>query len=404
MKRGGSSGEARLRPRHNRACFQDGTHVKIIDRYVLGMFVKNYLIAFMVLIGMYIALDMVFNFASLTSTNQPGGNSSIWRLMFDIGNYYFYQSFFFYVQLSGMIAVMAASFTVMRLSRFNEMTALLAAGIPILRVAITVILAGVVLNLVLLPIDQEILIPNMIPQLIREHSDIHENAVKSFSVYMMRDGKGNLFNASRYLPPTKKTPAMADYLDVIERDAKLLPIGHILARSAVYDPHSRRWILTGGWSTPLNLAEDQLQAPKPTPVATYATDITPEDIGLNLGRDYIQLLSTQRLNQLLDMKRYGTLDLLRTKHERIAQPIVNVILLLLAVATVLTREPGAMKSSLAKCLIWSTACMALVFVTYQMAVSPPNSQMLNFWPALMAWTPIFVFGPVAVDLLYKVKT
>jgi len=31
------------------------------------MFVKNYLISFMVLIGMYIALDMVFNFGNLNA-------------------------------------------------------------------------------------------------------------------------------------------------------------------------------------------------------------------------------------------------------------------------------------------------------------------------------------------------
>jgi lipopolysaccharide export LptBFGC system permease protein LptF len=378
--------------------------LKIIDRYVLGMFVKNYLISFMVLIGLYIALDMVFNFASLTQPNQSAPDISIWRLIFDIGDYYFYRSFFFFVQLSGMIAVVAASFTVMRLSRFNEMTALLAAGMPILRVALTVMVAGVVLNLVLLPIDQELLIPGMIPQLIREHSDVHESGVKSFSVYMMRDGRGNLFNASRYRPPTAKTPAIVDYLDVIERDENLLPVGHILARTGVWSSRAKSWILTDGWYTPLNIPKDQLQTPRPSPVRAYSTDITPEDIGLNLGKDYIQLLSTRRLNQLLDMKRYGTLDLLRTKHMRIAQPIINVILLLLAVATVLTREPGTLKASLMKCLILSSLCMACVFVTYQMAASPPSKDLVNFWPALMAWTPIFIFGPVAVHMLDKVKT
>ena len=42
----------------------------------------------------------------------------------------------------------------MRLSRFNELTALLAAGIPLLRIAAPVILVAVVLNGLLL-VDQE---------------------------------------------------------------------------------------------------------------------------------------------------------------------------------------------------------------------------------------------------------
>ena len=39
--------------------------MKILDRYVLVTFLKNYLISFMVLVGLYILLDLVFNFDEL---------------------------------------------------------------------------------------------------------------------------------------------------------------------------------------------------------------------------------------------------------------------------------------------------------------------------------------------------
>ena len=39
--------------------------MKILDRYILLSFLKNYLISFMVLIGLYVVLDMVFNFDEL---------------------------------------------------------------------------------------------------------------------------------------------------------------------------------------------------------------------------------------------------------------------------------------------------------------------------------------------------
>src|SRR3954451_17655255 len=102
--------------------------MRIIDRYVLFSFVKNYLISFMVLIGMYIVLDMVFNFddlAGLKSTNTSGDVLKVWETLRNIADYYFYQSFLFFVQLSGIIPLVAAAFTLMRLSRFNELTALL---------------------------------------------------------------------------------------------------------------------------------------------------------------------------------------------------------------------------------------------------------------------------------------
>ena len=36
--------------------------MKILDRHVLLSFLKNYLISFMVLIGLFVTLDMVFQF------------------------------------------------------------------------------------------------------------------------------------------------------------------------------------------------------------------------------------------------------------------------------------------------------------------------------------------------------
>ena len=111
--------------------------MRIIDRYVILSFVKNYVISFMVLVGMYVVLDMVFNFNNLVDFHPQAtsGMESVFGALYDIVDYYFYQCFLIFVHLSGIIPVVAAAFTLMRLSRFNELTALLAAGIPLLRIA-----------------------------------------------------------------------------------------------------------------------------------------------------------------------------------------------------------------------------------------------------------------------------
>jgi len=378
--------------------------MKIIDRYVLGSFVKNYLISLMVLLGMYVALDMVFNFGNLTQSLSSSESYTIWRMIYDIGNFYFYKAFLFFVQLSGMIAVVAAAFTMMRLSRFNEMTALLAAGMPMYRVAMPVILAGVVLNVILLPIDQEVIIPKMIPKLMREHGDVHESTLRMYPVNMMEDPNGGLFNAARYAPPKGSSPARIEYLDVIERDSNFRPVLHVYADQAVWNAKLKRWDLTNGYSVPIAPPEEQVTQAKATPEAWYSTSMTPDEIALNLGKDYIQLLPLQKINQLLSLNRYGTIDLLRAKHLRVAQWLLNVFLLLLAISTVLTREPGRLKSAAFKCLVLSSLCMGSVFVTYQMAATPPTPDLVNLWPALMAWMPIFIFGSLSVFLMSQVKT
>jgi lipopolysaccharide export LptBFGC system permease protein LptF len=378
--------------------------MKIIDRYVLSLFVKNYLISFMVLLGMYISLDMVFNFGNLTQTTATGETLSVGRIIGDILDFYFYKSFFFFVHLSGMIAVVAAAFTLMRLSRFNELTALLAAGTPLYRIAMPVILVGVVLNIILLPIDQEIVIPRMIPKLMREHNDIHETAVHTYTVRMMEDSNGDLFNAAWYSPPKNNSPATIQYLDIIKRDNHLNPTEHIYADDAAWNDNAKQWDLTNGFSVPITSPDKQTSMGHATPLKFISSSMAPDEIALNLGKDYIQLLPLTKLDQLLSLKRYGTIDLLRTKDLRVATWLLNVFLILLAISTVLTREPGKLKSSAFRCLLLTGLCMGSVFLTYQMAATPPNPDLINLWPALMAWTPIFIFGPLSVFLMSQVKT
>src|SRR5256714_9219908 len=172
--------------------------MKILDRYVLWSFIRNYLLSFMVLIGLYIVLDMVFNFdelADVRGSTGSGGVDAMLGTVTAIFDYYYHQSFLFFVQLSGIIPVVAAAFTLMRMSRFGELTALLAAGVPLLRVAAPIIIASVVLNALLI-MDQELVIPGMIPKLARSHDEMHTGS-KHFAVQAIQDETGALLYAAR---------------------------------------------------------------------------------------------------------------------------------------------------------------------------------------------------------------
>src|SRR5262245_3968472 len=103
----------------------------------------------MVLIGLYIVLDMVINFDELAEVQNRGGGGGVEStlvLIRGLVDYYFYQSFLIFAHLSGVIPIVAAAFTLIRMQRFNELTASLAAGVPLLRTAMPIILAAVVLN------------------------------------------------------------------------------------------------------------------------------------------------------------------------------------------------------------------------------------------------------------------
>src|SRR5258706_10489162 len=96
--------------------------MKILDRYVIATFLKNYFIALFVLIGMYVTLDMVFNFDELVQVQDraavTGGGDSALVVIKAAANYYFYQLFTNFVQLSSMIPLVAAAVSLVPFSRF----------------------------------------------------------------------------------------------------------------------------------------------------------------------------------------------------------------------------------------------------------------------------------------------
>ena len=193
--------------------------MKILDRYILWSFLKNWLISFMVLVGMYMVLDMVFNFDELVAI-KPGAagaataSNTLWSVLAKIGDFYFFQSFLFFNHLSGIIPVVAAAFTLMRLSRFNELTAVMAAGVPLLRVAMPIILAGVVLNGLVI-VNQELVIPNLTDKLSRERDDLVGSTGVTFPLRAMQDDHNSLLFAARYTPAKDNAPPELLYVDVL---------------------------------------------------------------------------------------------------------------------------------------------------------------------------------------------
>lgn len=379
--------------------------MRIIDRYVFSSFLRNYLISFMVLIGMYVVLDMVFHFDELVdvdATADTGALANTLGMLWNVVDYYFYQSFLFFVHLSGIIPVVAAAFTLLRLSRFGELTALLAAGVPLLRVAAPIIIASVVLNALLI-VDQELVIPAMVPKLSRSHGEMHTGS-KHVAVQAIQDENNALLYAARYIPPGPQNRGVATMqdIDVLERNERFITAAKISATKAEWDATLGGWRLEGAVRIAQLLPDQRPVREEPT---LWRTSITPQEIDLYRNTDFLELLSTERINELLTrQKSFGAANLLRMKHSRFTQPIMNVILLLLAIPCVLTREPGKLKQGATICLLLMGLAMGSIFLCQQIANTPPNPELAAQWPAIMAWVPILLFGPLSVFLLDRVKT
>lgn len=378
--------------------------MKILDRYVILSFLRNYLVSFLVLVGMYIVLDMIFNFDELVEINEKAevsGLKAMGAFLLYAGDFYLYQVPLYFKHLAGIIPVVAAAFTLMRMIRFNELSALLSSGVPLLRVAMPIILASIVLQ-GLVWVDQEYLIPSIIPKLIRSHD--HKNRVdtKSYEIQALRDDAGGKVFAGRYFP--NQDPPRIVAFDVVYQDENYRPTAHIRADEAVWDQSQGRWRLTGGVLS-TNITRYRTEPLRTEPIAFYK-GVTPTQIRLFRSGSFVDLLSTRAIDELLDSPSvsYGRADLLRVKHTRAAQFLVNIILLLLAISAVLTREPAQLKLATTRCVILCGGCLSMVFGAQELTGKLPIALAGDQWPALVAWLPIFIFGPVAVWLLDRVKT
>src|SRR5437879_5173428 len=290
--------------------------MKILDRYISAGFLKNYLLSFMILVGLYVMLDMLFNFDNLMAVQTREGLSgvdTIWPLLKTIADYYFYQVFMIFVTLSGIIPVVAAAFTLMRMSRQNELSAILSAGVHLLQLARPIIIVAVILNAFLL-VDQELVIPAMIPKLTRSHNEAGKETTNGFPIESMQDENGNLLLAAKYYPDPDH-PYMVK-LTIVQRNEEYQARAQITAERADWEPRANggQWKLSGA------LMMTGLE-PGGTPKVNanynepYKGSITPEEIALYRSRDYVNLLSTERINQLLNRRlSYGANQLLRVKH------------------------------------------------------------------------------------------
>ena len=183
---------------------------------------------------------------------------------------------------------------------------------------------------------------------------------------------------------------------------RLMTFAKITAKKAEWDPRLGAWRLEGATRLAQLLPD---QRPVREDIDVWRTSITPQEIDLYRNTDFVELLSTERINELLERpKSFGAANLQRVKHSRFTQPIMNVILLLLAIPCVLTREPGKLKRGATLCLLLIGLAMGSIFLCQQIANTPPTPEIAAHWPAIMAWVPIFLFGPLSVFLLDRIKT
>lgn len=366
-----------------------------LDRYIARMFLSGFAILLAVGIGMYIISDLLVNIDEFTrDVTLPLG-----QVMLKIADFYGCNIALYYRQLAGPVMAIAAAFTLGTLLRNNELTAITAAGIPLQRVAAPIIVCA--LGLVTLwVVNSEVIIPSLSAKIARVHGDVLKE--QTFGLYAVRDENNAILFALEFFP---QRGALRNVY-IVEPDAELgEPRNLIQADGAYWDAASHTWVLERGLRMEISSPDSRrglTALNRPEVVHEYAFSLSPGELLMRRDAQWSDYMSIGQLNHLLQSKNLPNRPMVKnSRHARLIQPLVQLVLLLLAMPALLTRERENVLAAGGRALLWTGSFYIAAFVAQGfLGIESTN----EFTAAAIMWAPIFLFGSAAVVLLGNLRT
>ncbi|MCD4830638.1 MAG: LptF/LptG family permease [Anaerohalosphaeraceae bacterium] len=367
--------------------------MKTLDKYVVKNFLTGYAIAFLVLMGLRIMIDLFVNIDEFTENIDMGTMAVLKNVVV----YYSRQSVLYYRNFSGMITVVAAVFSLGKMTRDNELVAVMASGMSLKRLIAPIVFLSVFFT-GLHVIDQEIIIPPMADKLVRSHDVIDQEL--SYDMWFISDGQGNLFCSPKFnvsesimIDPTIITRKLRP--DSIVWDVA----GIIKADSAHYDFDTTSWILENGI---FQSVSREVNGQSYRAVDAWVSDLTPKDIPVRRKSAHMDLLSSYDLVKLARQSPKDLARLYAQKNFRVTDPVINLVMLMISLPLLVCRDPKGMKSAIIISFALTSLCYILTFVCKIFAGETVFIE--RSLPELWAWLPVFVFLPIAFIEFDAMKT
>ncbi|MFT5527163.1 MAG: lipopolysaccharide export system permease protein [Pirellulaceae bacterium] len=374
----------------------------IIDRYLLRLFFRVLLICFCSLTGLFIVID---SFGNLEEFLTQGEQQGLMRVLVD---YYGARSLTFFDRTSSLLILIAAMFAVTWLNRSNEMTALIAAGISQRRIIIPLILAGLGVT-ILAAVNREVGIPQVRDKLTRSAQNWAGTNGTTFEprfdnmTDLLIGGQNAFGDKKRIAHPSIGLPPALNGLGT-----------QIVAENAFYQDetadHPKGYLLDRVES-PLSLLEQpSIYMDEKTVIYTPIDAPWLEEHQCFVASDltFDELAATQTIRQFSSTKQlimglhnpsldYGA-DTRVTIHARIVQPMLDMILLILGLPIVLTRE----NRNIFIAAGWGFLLVGGFFIVIMTCHALGANYLLN--PTLSAWLPLAIFAPIAAFNIHKIDS
>ncbi len=389
--------------------------MRILDRERYWSFVKAYFICFVALVGLYVVIDAFSNLDEFEEVSD-----STLHLFRNMGRYYLIKMSLIYDQISGVITMMAAIFTVTWMQKNNELLAMLAAGISTRRVIRPVLISAIGISS-LGVINQELIMPRYAEELQKPPDDDGLQLVK---VYPRQDAN-DVFISGDQADRSKRTVTKFSATIPVRVAGELI---EIQAREARYFPEDDQTVPNrGGWliwgtkflTVPSSRSlgsltkgvlvevEDPAAFPRPLdklagkpgiPVYFLKTDLTFSS--LTRSRQWYHFAPTiELIRALTDPSNVAErADMEVFLHSRLIRPLLGFNLMLLSLPLVLGGAGRNMFVNLGMSLGTSGVFYSVNFMSQYLGGHEVYSA------EMAAWAPLMLFGTVAVARWDTIRT
>lgn len=375
----------------------------ILDRYLLRQFVQIFLICFASLMGLYVVIDAFGHLDHFSASADAGGG-----LMWVIARYYAYRSLAFFDQTSGILALIAAMFTVAWLQRYQELTAIMAAGISKFRIIRPLLLATAAVSL-LGVIDREVVIPRCREEVGRNTKDLGLVSARDLEprfdsrTDILIGGEKIVLAERRIIKPAFVLPAtLSKYgKQLAARDGRAVdadgdhPAGFILSSMTAPDHIGEQ---------PSMLVDGQpvIVTPHDAPWLAPNEVFVVSDLPFTLlagGSSWRQYASSRELVAQLNERAADLGPEVRVAvHARAVRPLMDGTLLMLGLPLVLSRRQRNVFLTIGVC-VGVAAAFTLAGLACQ---SLGGLGVMR--PQLAAWLPLLVFVPLAAAMSQNLRT
>lgn len=367
-----------------------------LDRYVGRLFLSAYLVALMMIVGLYLVVDMATNLDDYLKPNDRGVSPGL----AGVGRYYLLHLPFLYLSVAPFVTLMAGLFTVARLQRAREVIAALSAGISARRLLLPVFVGALTLA-VFMAVLREVATERIgfERDALRYALDEHVATVR-LDTPRLKDAGGEMIQLGSFTPgvgvdPRADEPSTFENLNAI-RFVEGNWFQYVAERGRwVGDARVGYWELEGGYQESVG-SEDRVRAP----LAQLGgqLEFTPRDVwSAWKGRENALELSLREARSLAardpDNVQYRTL-----MNYLVTFPLANLVLLLVGLPFLMQFERGRGTEGLVAGFLLCVVYFATDFVTLNLGLQGQLD------PLLASALPPLFFGSLGLVLYGTMRT